>query len=246
MKLLGKDLKIKYTKNYNMFTTLPMNRDIDSEHVQKLTKSLHKMGCVRCVITTTIDFIDGKLKTYIIDGQHLKEALERENMEVPYMNIDIKDEEQLIDTMAYLNNSSKPWDLNNYIYAWKSLRPDYQALFKYKNLFNLEITMVACICSNSTQVKFRTGSIKDGSFAIVNPDAQIMCKLFSDIFLKLGPVDRHVKFMFLSIFMKAYFISGYDHAKILANLNANIATVKLITDSQTTKTFIRQQIFNLP
>ena len=77
MNMIGKDLKIKHTTNYSTFSILPMNRGVDSKHVQKMISSIRKMGVLRCVITTTTNIIEGVNKTYIIDGQHLATALER-------------------------------------------------------------------------------------------------------------------------------------------------------------------------
>ena len=123
MKMIGKELKIKHTTSYKMFSVLPMNRSIDSKHVQKMIASLRIQGCLRVVICCRTNIIEGEWKTYIIDGQHMATALEREGQPIPYIEIDIDSEENLIEKMAYLNNSSKSWDMMNFINAWKMIRP---------------------------------------------------------------------------------------------------------------------------
>jgi tRNA A-37 threonylcarbamoyl transferase component Bud32 len=130
MEMIGKELKIKYANDYSKFAILPMNRAIDSKHVQKMIASMRKIGVVRTVITTTTNLIEGSMKTYIIDGQHLATALEREGLPIPYIERSIKSEEELIEIMAYMNNSSKSWDMMDFINAWKMIRPDYMKLFK--------------------------------------------------------------------------------------------------------------------
>jgi hypothetical protein len=62
MKMIGRELKIKFAKDYSVFSTLPMNREIDSKHVQKMIASLRMQGCQRTVICCRITFIDGTSK----------------------------------------------------------------------------------------------------------------------------------------------------------------------------------------
>lgn len=244
MNMIGKELKIKHTTSYSKFSVLPMNRDIDSKHVQKMIASIRKMGVLRCVIACTTNIIEGVSKTYIIDGQHLATALEREGQPIPYIEIEIKSEADLIEKMAYLNNSSKSWDLMNYINAWKMIQPDYMKLFKWKNMYDIEITMLAAIGVNNAGIKHSTQSIKTGSFKITNPNAEDMCKAFNDIFLKIGMSERSVKFQFLTAFLQAY--GSYNHQKVIANLDKHLKTVKLMMNGEETATYIRRKIFNLP
>lgn len=244
MNMIGKQLKVNLAADYSKFAVLPMNRGIDSKHVQKMIASIRKMGVLRCVITTTTDIIEGEKKRYIIDGQHLATALERESQPIPYIDIAIESEEDLIAKMAYLNNSSKSWDLMNYINAWKMIRPDYMKLFKWKNMYDIEITMLAAIGVNNAGIKYTTSTIKTGNFQITNTKAEDMCKAFNDIFLKIGMSDRSVKFQFLAAFLQAY--GTYNHTKVMSNIEKHMKTVKLLTDGDSTGAYIRTKIFNLP
>jgi len=243
MKMIGRELKIKFAKDYSVFSTLPMNREIDSKHVQKMIASLRMQGCQRTVTCCRIPFIDGTNKLYIIDGQHLATALEREGQPIPYIEIDIESEEELIEKMSYLNNSSKSWDLMNYVNAWKMIRPDYMKLFKWKNMYDIEITMLAIIGVNNSGIKHSTSIIKTGNFTITNLNAEAMCKAFNDIFLKIGMSDRAIKFQFLTAFMQAY--GNYNHIKVMANLDKHLKTVKLMATGDETGAYIRKKIFNL-
>jgi hypothetical protein len=244
MKMIGKELKVKHATDYSKFSVLPMNRAIDSKHVQKMITSIRKMGVLRSVITCTTNMIEGSTKTYVIDGQHLATALEREGQPIPYIEITIESEEDLIEKMAYLNNSSKSWDMMNYINAWKMIRPDYMKLFKWKNMYDIEVTMLAMIGVNNTAIKHNTSTIKTGQFKITNSKAEEMCKAFNDIFLKIGLADRAIKFQFLSAFLQAY--GKYNHQKVMSNIEKHMKTVKLMTDTEASGAFIRKTIFNLP
>jgi hypothetical protein len=244
MNLIGKELKLKLTTDYSKFAVLPMNRGIDSKHVQKMISSIRLMGVIRPVVTTTTNVIEGETKTYIIDGQHLATALEREGLSIPHVDIAVESEEDLVEKMAYLNNSSKSWDLMNYINAWKMIRPDYMKLFKWKNMYDIEITMLAAIGVNNAGIKYTTSTIKTGNLQITNPKSEEMCKAFNDIFLKIGMSDRSVKFQFLAAFLQAY--GTYNHTKVMSNIEKHMKTVKLLTDGDSTGTYIRTKIFNLP
>jgi hypothetical protein len=244
MKMIGRELKVKLANDYSKFTVLPMNRGIDSKHVQKMIASLRLQGCIRVVQCCRTNIIEGEEKLYIIDGQHLATALEREGQPIPYIEIEVTSEEDLVEKMAYLNNSSKSWDLLNYINAWKMIRPDYMKLFKWKNMYDIEITMLAAIGINNAGIRNTTASIKTGNFQITNPKAEDMCKAFNDIFLKIGMSDRSVKFQFLSAFLQAY--GTYNHTKVMSNIEKHMKTVKLLTDGDSTGAYIRTKIFNLP
>jgi hypothetical protein len=225
--MIGKELKVNLAADYSKFAVLPMNRGIDSKHVQKMIASIRKMGVLRCVITTTT-----------------ATALEREGKPIPYIDITVESEQDLIEKMAYLNNSSKSWDLMNYINAWKMIQPDYMKLFKWKNMYDIEITMLAAIGVNNAGFRSSSQSIKTGDFKITNPNAEDMCKAFNDIFLKIGMSERSVKFQFLTAFLQAY--GSYNHAKVITNLDKHLKTVKLMMNGDDTATYIRRKIFNLP
>lgn len=244
MEMIGKDLKLKFTSDYSLFSKLPMNRDIDSKHVQKMIKSIRMIGVIRPVIIAETNCIEGINKKYIVDGQHLSSALEAEGEPIPYIEIKVTSEEDLIAKMAYLNNSSKSWDLMNYVNAWRMIKPDFAKLFKWKNMYDIEPIMLAAICVNNPSARGASQPLKDGSFKIVNPNAEQMCKDFNDIFIKIGKADRGIKFQFITAFLQAY-NGKYDHSKVLANLDHHIKTVKLMSNGNETGEYIRKKIFNL-
>jgi hypothetical protein len=111
-------------------------------------------------------------------------------------------------------------------------------------MYDIEISMLACIAANMPSIRYGTQPIKNGTFTISNPKAEDMCKAFNDIFLKIGMADRGVKFQFLNAFMAAY--GTYNHTKVLANIDKHLKTVKLMANGDETGAYIRKTIFNLP
>jgi hypothetical protein len=238
-----KHLKSKSTTNYSKFSYLPMNREVQPNHVESMVRSLRKMGCIRDVIVVNTNIVEGVYKTYVVDGQHLLNALIREKMPIVYRTITVKSEQELVENMAALNNTSKTWKLLDYINAYKVIYTDYMKLLKYINLYNLEPTMIAMISTKHYKLSNGLSKlIKEGGFIITNNDTEAMCKAFSDIFIKIGKADRWVKFNFLDVFATEY--GTYNHASTLKKLDKHIATIKAMSDPISAKEFIRKNIFN--
>ena len=241
-------IQIATTTDYTLFNYLPMNRNIDSKQVEALVQSIREMGVTRQVICVKTNCIDGELKTYVIDGQHLVHACQREDLPVEYRYIEITSEDDIIRKMAFYNNSSKSWKLMDYVNAWLYNNPDYLTLKKFKNLYNLEPLMIAGICNNADSyngVSAASDLIKTGEFRVTNPNAEAMCKDFSDLFIRIGKADRWVKHNFLRVFIQAYNGKNYDHKKTLENVDKNIKTIKAMTDVSVANQFIQKKVFNL-
>jgi len=241
-------IQIAVTTDYKLFNYLPMNRNIDAKQVEALVESIRRMGVRRSIMCIKTDLIDGELKTYIIDGQHLLHACQRESISVRYEYIEITDIDDIVNTMAFYNNSSKSWKLMDYVNAWLYIHPDYLTLKKFKNLYNLEPLMIAGICNNSDSyngVYSASDLIKNGEFRITNKNAASMCKDFSDLFIKIGKADRWVKHQFLRVFIQAYNSKTYNHKATLQNIDDNIATIKAMTDVSVANQFIQKNVFNL-
>lgn len=127
------------------------------------------MGVLRAVIVAELDFITGKKTRYIIDGQHLFNALIRMGWDIPYVTIQIKDKQELVEIIALLNASSKTWSLLDYITAWGSLVPDYVKLNHYFQVYDLDMGIISSVLSGvSTDGSNVTKKIKKGDFRIVN------------------------------------------------------------------------------
>lgn len=237
----------KTTDNYEMFHLLPMNRVINGKTVELMVKSIRNMGTIRPMVCIKTNVFDGVMRTYVIDGQHLLTACQREQIPVPYTYIDVEDELDIVHKMAFLNNSSKSWLLTDYVNAWRYYLADYGKLKQYTQRYNLEVLMVAQICNNSKGAGNMAGgssAIKLGEFTIVNPIAEEMCKKFSDLFIAIGRADRWVKHQFLYVFLQAYG-PKYDHDKTLKNIKKHMAQIKIMSDVDKANEYIQKKVFNL-
>jgi hypothetical protein len=213
-----------------------------------MVNSIRAMGIIRPVVVAKTDIIDGQMRKYLIDGQHLFEGCVREDLEVPYVEIEVTSELDLVYKMAKLNNSSKSWTLMDYVNAFLHYVPDYLTLKRYTRLYNLEPLMIASICANDSRYNgMHSGSkvIKSGNFEITNVKAEEMCKAFSDLFLKIGTADRWVKKEFLTVFMQAYQSDKYDQNTIMSNIDKHIKEIKVMSDTSYANQFIQKNVFNL-
>lgn len=145
-----------------------INRPVVPNQVTKLAKSLIKMGCIRPIVVAKCLFIDPD-KLFIIDGQHLFNALLRNNMDIPYIEISITNKVDLVEIIALLNASSRSWAMIDYITAWGSISEDYKKLKSYFNVYDFDISVLASILMgmNGTTGGTINRKIKAGEFSII-------------------------------------------------------------------------------
>ena len=244
VKILSKDDK-------NGFKFLDMiNRDIKPGQVTTLANSILNMGVIRPIVVAPLNF--GKYSgKYIIDGQHEYFALMRLNMDFPYVEIAIKNEQELVEKMALLNSSSKSWILVDYIKAWGYLINDYKILNRYYNTYDFELGIVAALLMNRP-VKSNCGGtsiskeIKKGTFKVLKEvEAVTILDYVTDI-LKIVPrMDRVNNKVFVSAyaeFIKSNF-SAYNHAKFMSFIKKNIAKFTFVNgDEENLITFFNKGI----
>lgn len=214
-----------------------INRPINPSQVTKLCNSLMKLGNIRPVVVCEIDFINGKKETYVIDGQHLLTALLRLGWEIPYVMVDVKDKQDLIEKIALLNSSSKSWTMQDYVVAWASLNPDYVKLNRYFQIYDVEISIIAGILANAS---IHTGSviskkIKQGEFAIQDEKSNLsILDGITDILKFIPRMNRFENRYVCSEYVNFRRTEGcnYNHKAFIKNLESNKKQFILATQEQ--------------
>jgi hypothetical protein len=212
-----------------------INRPIYPCQVTRIADSINLMGIVRPVIIAELDFITGKKQKYIIDGQHLFNALIRNGMDIPYVTIVIKDKQELVETIAKLNASSKNWSLADYIIAWGSLIPDYVKLNHYFQVYDLDLSILSSVLNdNSSDGGNITRRIKSGTFRIINEQENVkVLDQLTDV-LKIVPRMNRMENRYLCReyirFCKNY--NKYNHAKFMKNLEKNKDQFAFVTQEE--------------
>jgi hypothetical protein len=211
-----------------------INRPVNPGHVTKLAKSLDKIGTVQPIVVAQLSFITGKPELYIIDGQHKFNALIRNNQPIPYVIIDVKDKQDLIEKIALLNASSKSWCMLDYVTAWSSLSQDYVKLNHYFQVYDMEMGLVASTLSNSLCNSDISKKIKSGGFKIINEaeNVKILDNL-TDILKVIPRMNRYENKYVCNEYVK--FRRGtkeYNHEKFLKNLTSHKDLFVLATQQE--------------
>lgn len=238
---MKKNLQIKVlpktsTKGFKILSSL--NRTIKPAQVTKLAQSINKMGIIRPVVVTEYTYMGVKGK-YIIDGQHLFHALIRNNMDVPYVEISVKDDADLVEKIALLNSSSKSWTLLDYIQAWGYINKNYITLMKHFQTYDLEISQIAGILhANSVSSHNGGGSIssviKSGKLKIIDEKQSVVIFDYITDVLKIIPrMDRMSNKTFVSAYVDFYNSERkYNHKKFCENLKAHISELRMVTSDK--------------
>jgi hypothetical protein len=234
MKKQNLKMNIIYLKNDSKkgFRTLDnVNRAIIPAHVTKMAESIMKLGILRPVVVANLDF-KGVKDDYIIDGQHLYHALLRLGYDIPYVTIDVNDNEDLIAALALLNNSSKSWTMQDYVQAWGFTNPDYKTLIKHFNVYDLELSIIATILHG--KIENMSKVIKTGKFKVNNENVAVELMNFTTDLLKIIPrqdrssnrrcVNSYIMFVYHNF-------DKYDHPKFLVKVKKNIARLEFINSS---------------
>lgn len=218
-----------------------INRPITPGQVTKIAESINKMGNIRPIVVAIISFITGKPTKYIIDGQHLFNALIRNNLPIEYVLIEVTDVKDLVEKIALLNSSSKSWTLLDYITSWTAVSNDYKKLLHYYHVYDFELSFLATVLMNKRVNKTAGGDsiskyIKRGEFKISeeSKNVDILNKL-TDV-LKIIPRLNRQENKFLCSeyvdFLRINF-SKYDHKRFLENLEKQKQKFVLATHEQT-------------
>lgn len=213
-----------------------INRPINPAQVTKLAKSVNKLGILRPVIIANLSFIDGKARDYIIDGQHLFNSLLRNNLDIPYVSISIKNKIELVESIALLNSSSKSWTMLDYITSWACVSEDYKKLLHYYNVYDFDLSNLSAILSGRSVATGggMTTFIKRGEFKIVDEKKNVnILDNLTDVLDILPRMNR-----FENRYICAEYISflnttaGYNHEKFIKNLKLQKEMFILATHQQ--------------
>lgn len=238
--LLIQYLKASGGKGFSLLAGI--NRDVKPGQVDKITESIKLMGTVRPVVVTKISFVNGKLTTYIIDGQHLYHAFLKLGVDIPYTVIEVKNMEDLVEKIALLNSSSKSWTMGDYVTAWSNLHEDYKKLNSWIDTYNIEASVIASIMSGS--VGFTGGSInnkiKKGLFRV--KDEKYNLELLNQVrdLLAILPKASRFETKYLCneylTFVKNCPATGpnkYNHENFLKNVKKNTRIIGAAIQAET-------------
>ncbi len=165
---------------YEGFHFLPFNRPKDKNHIRGIAESIDEFGIIGLVTVAETDCVDGIMKKWIVDGQHTFSAEVSRNKPIIYIIVPVSSKLELIRLIAVLNNRRKPWQMKNYLHAWKSMDiPIYESIDVWVTQKKLSFALVLETMSGLEQGPAST-AFKDGNF---RPDRNINHeKVLSDVY----------------------------------------------------------------
>jgi hypothetical protein len=121
---------------------------------------IHGFKGVVQVIKTS--FIDGKLKYYIVDGQHRVAAATQLGLPIRFELTELNDRQSTAEFIAELNTSAKSWGTTNFLNVWASLDiAEYLTLDAVMKETGFQITpLLEAYLFTSNQIEFRRGKMK--------------------------------------------------------------------------------------
>jgi hypothetical protein len=172
----------------------------------------------------------------VLDKQHGLNACIRLGINIPYIIISIKNRQELVETLALLNASSKPWGMIDYVTAWSSLVPDYVTLNKYHQVYDFELIILATILDESS---LKNGSqisplIKKGEFRIINEKENVkILDCVTDLLNVLPRMNRFENRYAISEYVSFLRTTPkYNHTKFIINLEKNKEKFMLATQQE--------------
>jgi len=124
----SREIRVKASKDYDMFNSIEHNRPINQNHVNKLITSIERSNDLHLhPIVVTPD-----LK--VIDGQHRLKAAEFLKIPIFY----VTDSNYTEDKLMLLNSNQMNWSIENYIEFWAGkMKDDYIYLRNLKREFDI-------------------------------------------------------------------------------------------------------------
>lgn len=154
------NLPIKETKDYRVFKYVKGNRQLNSQHVKKLAKSMKEYNFMpwQPVLVSQ--------EGYVIDGQHRIAAAKALHIPVQYVTVPFF----TLPMIQKINSNMKIWSLQQFTDSYIALgNQSYKLLDDFKTKHSLPLSQTANLLSG---VGITTGggsserSIRDGTFQV--------------------------------------------------------------------------------
>lgn len=182
------NLKILYTKKYNMFGYIDENREIYPSRVQNLVSSIKQRDLLfASPMLVTKDY-------KIIDGQHRLEAAKILDLYIHYIISDFKDSD-----IISLNINSNNWSIKDYVHCYsKKGNSNYTSLIKFSESNNISLSLAYVFlggkrrlfkdCMQNAQYIFPNEEVVNRSCIKLNLYKDLLVKIFQ----KVSKEDRHI------------------------------------------------------
>lgn len=221
-------LKVSSTRNHKIFELSEENRSLEPAKHSKLEKSYNKYGCLAYwPIVVTKNTANGKYT--ILDGQHRFDLCRRYNFTIYYIMIPSGME---ID-IAEVNDTQKPWDIEDYSRYWaargdKETAPHYEKVLDFREEFKIGISWAYALLGGPVLYNSVKGSVNTGNFRLADVEtATTIITTYSG----LKAVRPKLRQDTLSLLIIIHRIEGFDPHRLVHKAETNKEKFKLFQDT---------------
>jgi|DEB0MinimDraft_3_1074331.scaffolds.fasta_scaffold11725_4 hypothetical protein len=204
--IMKKANDVYVTTDYNAFTYINGNRNINKANFRRLLKSMKEKYIPIPIIVNK--------KRQIIDGQHRFEAAKFLKKEVYFMKINNLD----LDEVRRLNENTANWNNNDRLQSFCELGyPEYLKFKEFMQKTGFNYTVCISLLSDSRQRSGEHGRMfKSGDFKIKNYERALENAKRLD---EIGNYYSNYKSSnFLSCMIELFYHADYDHKRMIQKL----------------------------
>lgn len=206
------------TRDYNLFTFLRGNRNIDTANLEKIKESMQEEQLLIPIIVNQ--------NMEIIDGQHRFTAAKELKLPIYYI---VNEAYGLEQVLRCNTGGSKKWTNEDFLVQHCEM--NNENYIEFKNLCQLYSVSVSDMMKIFCKIQGEKSSIfkqnfRNGSFVMdEKKEAQEFLNALDDF-----NIDDFYKYNkkgnFIAAFMKLYFRKGYDHEVMKSKLETNSYQLK--------------------
>jgi hypothetical protein len=131
------------TDDYEKIETHQLNRPIKPKHLESLGKSIYNNGVLGVI--AVVAFLKGRF--IFVDGHHRAKFCYDNGLPITFSLRSVKDEKDMFNLMAELNNSGESWSMKTYVEGWAYFHDSYKEILRLKEQYNLTYTILATLLS---------------------------------------------------------------------------------------------------
>jgi hypothetical protein len=209
--------------DYHKLNHLPFNRNFSVR--QDLIEKMNLYGFNSPLHLIETHLIDGKLKKWLVDGQH--RAITAAFLDITFtgilVDVKFKSINEIVHYVASLNSAQKPWSAINYVESYNFLGyKEYNTLLSVKNSSPYTVETIASILAGYRTSGQTSKSIKNGTF-VVNHFNE--AKYTLSLAAKLGKYQRLTSRMLLALNYVCS-LKTFDEKKFTLNYKTNAKQIK--------------------
>lgn len=209
--------------DYCKLNHLPFNRNFSVR--QDLIDKMNLYGFNSPLHLIETDLIDGKLKKWLVDGQH--RAITAAFLDITFtgivVDVKFKSISEIVHYVASLNSAQKPWSAINYVESYNFLGyKEYNTLLTVKNSCPYTIETISCMLAGHRTSGHTSKSIKNGTF-VVNHFNE--AKYTLSLAAKLGKYQKLTSRMLLALNYVCS-LKTFDEKRFTLNYKANAKQIK--------------------